>query len=1161
MKIKDIFKKNIDRAINPAVVVSKQDEATVKTEIEEYVFTQAIIENLYKYLITLINSRQDKTGIWINGFYGSGKSHFIKYIYYCLNSTYSSDAFQHYIDEVRDHGDKLSEASPGNITSLQKKLQKTDIDTIIFNIDAVSGQRDDREKITKIFFNQFNAFRGYNSTNIPLALLLEKHLDQMGLFDEFKAKINEKLKTSWETKAAQISALKLNDILNVAKELDSTLDIDSLRVKLKNPDDITISDHLIPEFVEYLASKPDNYRLIFLVDEISQYISANSNLLLNLQTIIEEIGSKCDNKIWLTCTAQQTIEDLVQSAQNPGDDFGKILGRFETRISLESQDTTYITQKRILDKNSEGRRELADFYKSNKDAIENQFIFSHDRYRGYEDKEHFILSYPFVPYQFKLISDVFENFANLGYVIKEVKDNERSILGITHFTAREHKEEPVGRFITFDAFFNDQLKSNVTHHANKILEPALLVNEVKNDMFAKKVVLTLFMISNVTDPKKLTFPSNVDNLTTLLLDNPDANRLELQNKVEGVLDVLIEKSIIYKEDGRYYFYKEEEIDIAKQIQNTTITMDDRLSYFHSDIFDEIFRFQKKASFGNNNFSLSLNIDEKEIIRNGDLRVFFSIYDKTTPEAKAFNVNKTDLVCCVNEWFMSDDSIRREFEQYVKTQKFIRLNSDSAVGTRRKAMEKFSEQNRRRVRDLQKQFQDKFSNTKFISNQQILKPGDINGSTPKARLDDAIEKHLSEIYKKNHLADSYAITNDDLKKSAADPQRTTDNSLNEAESLVNAYIGQLGESVTVYDIVNHFLKQPYGWKDTATIDMLIKLFKKGKRKFEWRSDIIDIHTFVDKAIKQSERAAIVAKPQEEIGSDTIKEVRNSYRTIFNQDLHEDSDANALIDEIKNKLQDKLLHYQKLTDAYFGKYPFGKHFNELTKSLDKIINTRDSKALFDHLIKFRDNLKRAYDNCKELEDFVHNQFERYDAIKDFTEENRLNFESLNEAEVRKSENLIDYFKNDDMPGNRFPEIKAIYDELSKSLKRLVDELRDEAVKKYEVIYTELDAAAQGNGIKEPASVYYPKDTKLKNIQTEKNISNLQLLLSQAGDFKANSIKSIYEYREKQEGGKARSIEVIDLQSTTINNEDDLEKYITDIRAQVLKKLKDNIIVIIK
>ena len=77
MKIRGIFSKNIDRKINPAVVVTEQGKAIIKTEIEEYVFTADLIENLYKFLYDLLFRTNGKTGVWINGYYGSGKSHFI----------------------------------------------------------------------------------------------------------------------------------------------------------------------------------------------------------------------------------------------------------------------------------------------------------------------------------------------------------------------------------------------------------------------------------------------------------------------------------------------------------------------------------------------------------------------------------------------------------------------------------------------------------------------------------------------------------------------------------------------------------------------------------------------------------------------------------------------------------------------------------------------------------------------------------------------------------------------------------------------------------------------------------------------------------------------------------------------------------------------------
>ena len=92
MKIREIFSKNIDRKINPAVVVTEQGKDIIKIEIEEYVFTADLIENLYKFLFDLLFRTNGKTGIWINGYYGSGKSHFIKYAHYCLESETSEDA-------------------------------------------------------------------------------------------------------------------------------------------------------------------------------------------------------------------------------------------------------------------------------------------------------------------------------------------------------------------------------------------------------------------------------------------------------------------------------------------------------------------------------------------------------------------------------------------------------------------------------------------------------------------------------------------------------------------------------------------------------------------------------------------------------------------------------------------------------------------------------------------------------------------------------------------------------------------------------------------------------------------------------------------------------------------------------------------------------------
>ncbi|GAJ03366.1 unnamed protein product, partial [marine sediment metagenome] len=154
------------------------------------------------------------------------------------------------------------------------------------------------------------------------------------------------------------------------------------------------------------------FRLIFLVDEVSQYIGSSTSLLLNLETIVEEIGISCDNKVWLVCTAQQDLKNLIDNTDTRGADFGKILARFETRISLQSQDASYITKMRVLAKNSDGIGLLTDFYKKSKGDIENLFTFDHDLYHNYDDSEDYLLTYPFISYQFRLISSFF-SFTNV----------------------------------------------------------------------------------------------------------------------------------------------------------------------------------------------------------------------------------------------------------------------------------------------------------------------------------------------------------------------------------------------------------------------------------------------------------------------------------------------------------------------------------------------------------------------------------------------------------------------------------------------------------------------------------------------------------------------------------------------------------------------------
>lgn len=195
MKFKDLYEKGLDRKVNPAVSASDLSEDTVLTEIVEYVFTQEIIVNLYNILLNIKVNQGSHVGIWINGYYGSGKSHFLKYASYCLSNKYSEMAFIRLIEATQEillSGKDSSVLENANISLSELKalqnwyVNKAEVEMVMFNIgDVHDANVNKANTFTTIFWNQFNAKRGYNSFNLPLAQYLEKALDDDGKFEEF----------------------------------------------------------------------------------------------------------------------------------------------------------------------------------------------------------------------------------------------------------------------------------------------------------------------------------------------------------------------------------------------------------------------------------------------------------------------------------------------------------------------------------------------------------------------------------------------------------------------------------------------------------------------------------------------------------------------------------------------------------------------------------------------------------------------------------------------------------------------------------------------------------------------------------------------------------------------------------------------------------------
>lgn len=1163
IEIQELYDKEITRRINPAVVVSEMDEYSIDQEINEYVFTSGITKNVYKFLDAIANKKEGKTGVWISGYYGSGKSHFIKYLFYCLNRKHRDQSFVNFKEAVKNVG-TLEEPNPNLLALLQKKLDVLEIEEIMFNIDAVSDNDDQKDRITRVLLNQLNLFRGFNNTNIALALYLEKPLHEIGKLEEFKDRIEKEFNEKWAGNQLRFIRMSLSKVLDIAKECNPIIDTQSLKNSIQDKNQDYTIEFLIEEFKDFLKSKPEEYRLVFLLDEVSQYIGSNTALLLNLQTIVEEIGSKIGNKVWIVCTAQQDLSNLINSTDDKTEDFGKILGRFETVISLESQDATFITKKRVLEKKASGIEVLSDYYKANKGAIENQFVFNHDLYENFKSKEDFTLTYPFVPYQFRLISDVFESFSNVGYVGQGVKNTERAILGITHYTANLCKEDEVGYFVPFDLFFNDQFDKNLTFVARSILDRAYNIKEVKEDVFAKRVVNTLFMVSNLGESHRVNFPATVENLALLLMSAVNTPKLEIQKQVTEVLQLLVDKNIIQVSEGKYRFLKDDEIDVAQLIKNTSINAEDKLDYFYKDIIDKIVKPKPDINFfGNRIFKAAIGIDDKEIIRNGDFKIKFSVFDVSDMQQLAISSPANDLVIAIGEWFNTDNELKNRVLEYVRTQKFIANNSANATGTRVETLNNFRNNNVILLNEIKLRFEQKFMNTSIISNQQIITPDQLNGANIASRLEDMIKKHLEETFRKHALSNAYASSNAELITNAKSKQTKTNTELDPAEEELVNKLNLMGENPNVGDVVKTFEKVPYGWKDVATLDMLLKIAQKGHKRFEWKNDSIDFVQYADKGLNSRERDSILILSQKAHSQEEI----NAFIKTINHEIFAESiittDCNDLkeaVDQLKSKLSVKLIQINKIKDDYES-YPFGIHIKKFHKGISEIFSARDQEQVLAIVEQNKAELKKDRDSYMFVEEFIDHNLKSYEQIRDFINDNKSNFSALDEVEQVTAQKLADYIQTDKEPWDALPQMKKGYKEIHEALDKKIKTLRVEVVKAYEQVFTEINNHKNDLGITEPNLT--ADESFINRISKEKSYNQLEVYQLKINDFKAENFKILDDFKAKAEAKKSgkeyqQSVNISvanEMPPTTIENAEQLEEYIKKLRERLMVKLAKN------
>lgn len=1194
MKLRDLYFNKIERAVNPAVSATKFDPKTIDTEIDEYVFTDEIINGLFRILDAIKNNKPyDHVGIWIDGYYGSGKSHFLKYLDYCITPSTRERAVNRLLAAVKTI-DPLDEKHNLNfdydeLLSIANWLKRATIDTCIFNLETSYDNSTDKKKaFLHVFWNEFNGKRGFNKFNITLAQNLEKPLAEKGVFEAFKERIAEE-GGDWNDPgmAADLIDNELDWVLDIAKELAPTLSVDSIRERIIKRDTNMSIDRFGMELASYLKDKGDDYRLILLADEVSQFINKERDRYLNLQEIITKLSEACDNKVWVACTAQQDLSEIMDDCHiaEEKDKEGKIKGRFEVKVSLKGTQPEVITQKRILDKKEEVKPELVALYNKYKAGFDLQFKLP-TSYSSYETQDDFVDYYPFVPYQFKLIMQVFNSFLNLGYVAKEVKGNERSIIKVIHSTAKTNADAELGKFISFDELYNNMFEEGLQARGQKAVDNALRMartyqtDRPERTRLAVRVANVLFMICNISQTDQLVFPATLDNVTSLLINDMETPRLNIKNEVEKVIEFLCDNNIIRREQGKngapetYAFYSEEEMKVAQLIQSQVVDNNTQAEQ-QKEIFNRyITALRNKEQYKTRSFSVGLTIKQRTFLSNNpDVQVEFVMdADYESAEQLALqNSNVNRMVYYVGPQYRDNKRLYNAFYWYCQANRYMATPVTSEDN--KKTRDEF-EKRANELYDgiIRKEFEKILDTCPIISGLSVIDEAELGQKRGNDRYRVAMDKHLSGIYTKANLVDYPGMprTTEQLKKAILRNVNPGDYDglnavLTDAEHEVEIYLNKQFAEVNVSDVLAKFAKAPYGWDNICTLYIINELVRRHNRDYSYANNPnVETATVAARIVSESNkftlRQAKVISPQ------VIQNFTNAWKEIFGiSAVPTSTDSTQLFRACRDIESDRSLAkfikgYKDIEQQIAG-YQFCQPIREAIELFESWLNERDPLKFFNLVIAAKDETKVLIDKCKEVVQFTHDQLDTYKQLIQFLDDNQYNFPFV-PMEMQGAVTDFNKLKNDPWPISGLRGYIKQQRQLSGILDGVRDELREKIKAAYNDMFDYLKQVAEKQHV--PESVLSDRETVIRVKTTPTNILVLQNNAN-TDTFYQEQVDKIMSYNPPQpkpdededDPVPVKRIRKASLQTKTklpITNAEDIERYLEGLRQQLEKLLVD-------
>jgi len=577
MRISEIFETRIEEKIEPVIkVAERQDELKLASEIASYVVTPTIevyVDDFLEHFTDTLRTSTTEIGVWISGYFGSGKSHLAKIIALLLENRTLQGVPASKRFEPRLPSDAAHRAS---ILRSLTRIPQCDTQVLAFNINTLADSKS--TPLARILVSQFYISKGYGS-NFIYARVIEAELDKRGKLEQLHSAVERLAKKPWREIQRNLnfySKALYQAVCEVAPELFNSPDDVAQALRSAEKGELYNVQFLVETILADVTMREKEVgkqcRMVLVLDESGQWIEDDAGRLAQLQSLVEEAAVRGQGKLWVLVTTHEDMGSIYQNARAIQGDMKKIEGRFRFKFSLTTENIELVLEDRLFRKNLAGKAEVARAYNQNPGVLRDLGQLAETSQKlPMCTEERFVTFYPFFPFHIHLIPEIVKSLRHAGGRGEQLSGSTRTLLAITQDILRagrrKYLDKAVGELVSFDEVYNNlageaEVSPDVRRELSRIQDVVPESTEL-----TRRVAEVLFLIREITY-----IPRTIDNIARLLAEHTTDDLPTIITHIRPELDKLIKAKLAAKIAEEYEFLTGERRTFEEEVGQDKIDL-------------------------------------------------------------------------------------------------------------------------------------------------------------------------------------------------------------------------------------------------------------------------------------------------------------------------------------------------------------------------------------------------------------------------------------------------------------------------------------------------------------------------------------------------------------------------------------------------------------